>query len=190
MLNHVCKRLGTALRNVVSDCQKRKVTLGGLGGVASIRRNRTVEDMRKAIMASVYRGFCTDSEPCHDYCTPGEDSWCFYQQALAQGRQPGPHEKFVHTPLDRKLLEEHIMPIYERLAEEHLLSTTVDVCLGRPRMQMSAFTASFGPDVRRTGLHPVDAWNLPFFVLPGNSILGPLLHKLLQSSLDLLLGTT
>ena len=88
----------------------------------AIRRNGTVEDMRKAIMASVYCGFCTDSEPCHDYCTPGEVSWRFYQQALAQGRQPGPHEKLVHTPLDRKLLEEHIMPIYERLTEEHLLS--------------------------------------------------------------------
>ena len=91
----------------------------------AIRRNGTVEDMRKAIMASVYCGFCTDSEPCHDYCTPGEVSWRFYQQALAQGRQPGPHEKLVHTPLDRKLLEEHIMPIYERLTEEHLLSRCV-----------------------------------------------------------------
>ena len=91
----------------------------------AIRRNRTVEDMRKAIMASVYHGFCTDSEPCHDYCTPGEDSWYFYQQALAQGRQPGPHEKLVYTPFDRKLLEEHIMPLYERLTEEHLLSRCV-----------------------------------------------------------------
>ena len=33
-VNHVRKHLGTALWNVVSNCQKRKVTLGGTGGVA------------------------------------------------------------------------------------------------------------------------------------------------------------
>ena len=77
--------LGPALRNVVSDCRKRKITLG-LGGhgrdrlkqitikrlqvyyTRAIRSNRTVEAMRKAIMASVHHGFSTDSEPCHEYC--------------------------------------------------------------------------------------------------------------------------
>ena len=134
--------LGPALRNVVSDCWKRKITLG-LGGhgrdrlkqitikrlrvyyTQAIRSNRTVEAMRKAIMASVHHGFSTDSEPCHEYCPTGEKSWCFYQQALARGQDPGPHEKLVHTPLDRELLEDHIMPIYERLSQEHLLSRCI-----------------------------------------------------------------
>ena len=30
-VNHVSKRLGTALRNAVADCKKRGVTLGGRG---------------------------------------------------------------------------------------------------------------------------------------------------------------
>ena len=139
-VNHVCKHLGTELRNVASDCQKRKITLGGHGMgrlkqitikrlqvyyTRAIRSNRTVEAMRKAIMASVYHGFSTDSEPCREYCPTGEKSWCFHQQALARGQDPGPHEKLVHTPLDRELLEDHIMPIYERLSQEHLLSRCI-----------------------------------------------------------------
>ncbi|KAK7467979.1 hypothetical protein BaRGS_00036785 [Batillaria attramentaria] len=30
-INHVSKRLGTALRNLVADCRKRGITLGGRG---------------------------------------------------------------------------------------------------------------------------------------------------------------
>lgn len=136
-INHVSKRLGTALRNIVSDCKKRGVTLGGRGhGMLTqnairkltiyynraVRGHKTVEGMRKAVMASLHHCYSTDQQPSHEFCPPGPESWCFFQQALAQHKVPGPHKKLVHTPLKRAKLHEHLQPIYERLTEENLLN--------------------------------------------------------------------
>lgn len=136
-INHVSKRLATALRNVVTDCKKRGVTLGGRGcGMLTqntirkltiyfsraIRGQTSVEEMRRAILASLHHGYSTDENPSHEYCPPGLQSWCFFQQALAKHNIPGPHEKFVHTPLNRAKLENHLNQIYNRLTEEHLLT--------------------------------------------------------------------
>ncbi|GFR74607.1 hypothetical protein ElyMa_003897200 [Elysia marginata] len=74
-INHVCKRLGTVLRNLVADASKRKITLGGRGAgrlthniirrlsiyfTRAIRRNDTSSEMRDAIMASAYHMFSRD----------------------------------------------------------------------------------------------------------------------------------
>ncbi|KAK7105146.1 uncharacterized protein [Littorina saxatilis] len=139
-VNHVSKRLGTALRNMVTDCRKRGVTLGGRGrgqltGNAirklqiyynrAIRSNKDVCSMKKAIMASLYHCFSTDENPQHELCPAGESSWCFFQEALAKHQVPGPHKHLIHTPLNEEKLAAHLLPIYERLSEEHLLSRCV-----------------------------------------------------------------
>lgn len=135
-INHVGKRLGTALRNLASDCSKRGITLGGRGHgrltaetirklsvyySRAIRREKTAAEMKKAILASIYHGFSIDKLPQHQYCPPGPDSWCFWKASLARKVFPSGHKKRVHTPLDFDLLSPHILPVYERLTDDKLL---------------------------------------------------------------------
>ena len=74
-INHISRRLGSALRNVVTDCRKRGVKLGGGGGGGKgqltqiairkfaiyysrvIRRNRSVDTMKEAVMVSLIHCF-------------------------------------------------------------------------------------------------------------------------------------
>ena len=74
-VNHVSKTLGSALRNIVTDCRKRGVTLGGGGGRGkgqltqnairkltiyynrAIRGSSSVDSMKKAVMASLHHCF-------------------------------------------------------------------------------------------------------------------------------------
>ncbi|GFS01778.1 hypothetical protein ElyMa_006430500 [Elysia marginata] len=135
-INHVGKRLSTSLRNLVSDCSKRRITLGGNGYgrltnnairklsiyyTRAIRKHKNVEDMRKAILASIYHGFSTDARPLHHLCPTGTGSWCFYNAAIANHQKPGKHVKCLRTPLNYTLLASHIKPIYQRLADPKLL---------------------------------------------------------------------
>ncbi|GFU57378.1 uncharacterized protein TNCV_3635571 [Trichonephila clavipes] len=55
-INHVSKRLGTALRSTVKDCRAQ------------------------------------DAKPQHSKCPAGENSWCFYQSAIANGEKPNNHK--------------------------------------------------------------------------------------------------
>ncbi|GFO27487.1 hypothetical protein PoB_005399200 [Plakobranchus ocellatus] len=136
-VNHVSKRMSTALRNLVSDSSKKGITLGGRGqgrltGNAigkltkyfdrAIRGNPTATEMKRAIMASLYHCYSTDENPQHQYCPPGPDSWCFYKRALANHTYPFAHHDRIHTPLDMDLLHPHLSPIYERLTSDNLLS--------------------------------------------------------------------
>ncbi|KAK3765183.1 hypothetical protein RRG08_021210 [Elysia crispata] len=130
------KRLGTALRNLVADASKRKITLGGRGEgrltqniirrlsiyfTRALRSNTTSSEMRDAIMASVYHMFSTDEKPQHHLCPKEASSWCFYNAANAKDAVPGPHSIFRHTSLDENLLGEHILPVYRRLTDDALL---------------------------------------------------------------------
>ncbi|GFS25936.1 hypothetical protein ElyMa_001700700 [Elysia marginata] len=92
-MNHVEKRMGTALRNLVQDCKKRGITLGGRqpGSLtdAAIKKlttyygrailcSDTVEDMQRAIWATLHHCSSTDDNPRHQFCPVGENSWCFF----------------------------------------------------------------------------------------------------------------
>ena len=127
-INHVGKRLGAALRNLVSDYSKRGVTLGGRGRgrlqiyySTAIRRAKTAEEMRRNILASVYHGYSTDDLPQHQFCLPCPDSWCFFKRSIGEHLYPTGHHKRVHTPLDYNLLHRYLEPIYDRLASLQLL---------------------------------------------------------------------
>ena len=82
------KRLGTALCNLVSDCKKCGIKLGGCGRgrltgntikklqiffIRAVRGSCKVEDMQKAIYASLFHGYSTNASPrirsCCDFCT-------------------------------------------------------------------------------------------------------------------------
>ena len=139
-VNHVSKRLGTALRNIVKlkGQEKPKVTLGGKGFgklrpevitqlqryyTKAIRSNPTVPKMQTAIMAIIEHCSSTDDDPHHSNCPKGPDSWCFFQKHAALGLPviPGSHLKEIGTPL-APVVAQHILPIFQNMSSEDLLS--------------------------------------------------------------------
>jgi len=129
-IGHVQKRMGTLLRNV-----RKTKKLGGKGKLTealvkklstyyglAIRRNiNSVEDMKKAIMATYYHMISTDENPRHENCPVGVDSWCTWQQAKALGNEPEAHPAPLHPDVQKEIL-----PIYEDLSRDELLTR----CLG------------------------------------------------------------
>ncbi|GFV82766.1 uncharacterized protein TNCV_4147341 [Trichonephila clavipes] len=139
-INHLSKRLGTALRQRVKDWRVKGVTLGGKkrGSLKeetkekltryytnAIRKNKgDVEEMKTAIYTTLFHCMSTDQKPQHKKCPSGIDSRCFYQSSLARGKKPGFHKDRVKTPINEEYLPK-ILPIYQRLASSELLSRCV-----------------------------------------------------------------
>lgn len=129
--NHVQKRMGTALRNLVKTQRAGgQQSLGGKGKLTSdliakltsyygwsLRSHSgDVEAMHKAVMATYHHICSTDSQPKHELCPQGEQSWCKQAVAKATG-QPMPKHRYN--------LPEHVckalLPVYEHLADRKLL---------------------------------------------------------------------
>ncbi|KAK3778048.1 hypothetical protein RRG08_004843 [Elysia crispata] len=94
-INHVGKRLDAALSNLVANCSKKSVTLGGQGHgrltheairklqiyySQAIRSANSAEEMRRNLLASIHHGYSTYDLPQHQYCPPGPNSWCFFKR--------------------------------------------------------------------------------------------------------------
>ena len=106
-INHVTKRLGTALRKLATSGKQAGIILRGRGygklkqttlnklmayyGKAVRDHPNDVSSMQSPILATFEHAISTDDNPQHDRCPVGVDSWCFYQKALATGQEPGPH---------------------------------------------------------------------------------------------------
>lgn len=124
-VGHYQKRVGKALRQLVA-CQK----LGGKGkltqalidklqnyfGIALRSSTGSVEQMYKAIWASLFHVAANDKQPLHAKCPLGEDSWCSYQVAKAKG-VPYKH-KGPGIPIE---ILRKIKPAYERLTDKKML---------------------------------------------------------------------
>ncbi|GFU19101.1 uncharacterized protein TNCV_4397041 [Trichonephila clavipes] len=135
-INHVSKRLGTSLRNLVKDWRAKGITLRGksYGSLkermikkltqyyqkAILENKGDIQGMKKSIYATLYYSISTDKNPMHMKCPPGKDSWCFYRRALAKGEKPAPHKFNIGTPINPDYLTK-IVPIYQRLASDSLL---------------------------------------------------------------------
>lgn len=136
-VNHVSKRLGTALRNLVKTCRAQKITLGGKSRgslkestILKLTRyyhnaiagnvNTDVMTMRNAALATLHHCVSTDSEPKHTKCPTGINSWCFYNRALANNEIPGSHNDNLNTPISLNVLK-YIAPVYQRLTSKNLL---------------------------------------------------------------------
>ncbi|XP_071653066.1 uncharacterized protein [Temnothorax longispinosus] len=125
-VGHVEKRMGTRLRNI-----KKVAKLGGKGkltdalikklttyyGLAIRRHPDSVEEMKKAIMATYYHLCSTDEEPQHEYCPTGYESWCKWRVAEATGKL----DAFEHPPALHKDVQEKLLPIYQDLSKDNLL---------------------------------------------------------------------
>ena len=104
-INHVAKRLGTSLRKLSMQTRKTGVTLGGRGegkltqgaitklsayyGTAIRAHPNNVTDMQDAVLATFHHVSSTDGKPQHDIRPRGKGSWCSFQRALAEGKDPG-----------------------------------------------------------------------------------------------------
>ncbi|GFV07397.1 uncharacterized protein TNCV_1413051, partial [Trichonephila clavipes] len=113
-------RLGTALRSTVKDCHAQGISLGGKahGSLkeatikklttyyqkAILRNKGDVNAMKTAIYATLLHSISTDAKPQHSKCPAGENSWCFYQSAIANGEKPNNHKLNVGTPINEKFL--------------------------------------------------------------------------------------
>lgn len=135
-LNHVAKRLGTGLRNQVKEWKGKGITLGGKkqGSLTeekivklqnyyrcAIKKNvPDVKKMKTAIFATLLHEMSTDSEPRHEKCPDGKDSWCFYQRSVANEEAIPSHNQHLGTALSMEVIKK-IMPVYQRLASDELL---------------------------------------------------------------------
>ena len=80
-----------------------------------------VSAMKQSILATLHHAISTDTEPRHEFCPTGKESWCFFQRASANGEKVGSHNENVGTALKPELYEK-IKPIYDRLSDEDLLN--------------------------------------------------------------------
>ncbi|GFV43873.1 uncharacterized protein TNCV_484971 [Trichonephila clavipes] len=91
---------------------------------AILRKKGDVNAMKTAIYATLLHSISTDAKPQHSKCPAGENSWCFYQSAIANGEKPNNHKLNVGTPINEKFLPK-ILPIYQRLASNELLERCI-----------------------------------------------------------------
>ena len=130
-VNHVSKRMGTALRNIVRTSRAQKNTISGKGKltqekIAKIQNyyGRAIKDhvsdvplLKKRIMAILLHLSSTDKTSKHMHCPPGELSWCFWQRATAQLKNPGPHREHDTLPPE---IGKQVAPIFLRLSDDAL----------------------------------------------------------------------
>eukprot|EP00794_Sanderia_malayensis_P018474 gene18474-biopygen15564 len=131
-INHVSKRMGTALREVVAVYKAQKKSISGKGKLTQIKMKKiqnyygkALKDhaeetklCQKRIMAILFHLSSTDTNPKHVHCPPGESSWCFWQRANAKGEEPGAHKEHEILPPD---VGSRLVPIFQRLSDEKLI---------------------------------------------------------------------
>ncbi|GFX09511.1 uncharacterized protein TNCV_4698971 [Trichonephila clavipes] len=106
-VNHVAKRLGTALRNKVKEWK------------AIVDNVPEVDNTKTSILATLFHCMSTDAKSMHSKCPEGKLSWCFYNRAKTDNKVPGSY-KSIKTKLSEEVVAK-IMPVYQRLASKEIL---------------------------------------------------------------------
>ena len=141
-IGHVQKRVGTRLRKLKQNVKgiggKGKLTnavidrLQNYYGLAIRQNGGFMEEMKKAIHASLFHVASSDKNEWHTDCPDGPSSWCHFKRDVANGTQnyhPG-----KGLPLD---IVAKSKPIYNDLSTSELL----EKCLhGKTQNQNEAFT--------------------------------------------------
>ena len=131
-VNHVSKRMGTALRNLVSGAKAKGSSVSGKGKLTQQKiikiqnyYGRAIKDhhddihlLKKRIFAILLHLSSSDKFPKHQQCPPGESSWCFWQRSLSKKTDPGTHRDHETVPSD---IGKQLVPIFQRLSEDNLL---------------------------------------------------------------------
>ena len=87
----------------------------------AIRKNvGNVEEMKKAILATLYHCVLTDLTLQDQLCSQGPDSWCLYELAVIKNKLTVSHKRKIKTLLNQTVYA-HLLSIYERLSDILLL---------------------------------------------------------------------
>ena len=130
-INHVSKRMGTTLRNLVAIAKVQKESISGRGkltqdkitkiqnfyGCAIKDNPNDIEMMRKRIFAIFSHYSSSDDHPKHVHCPPGDKSWCFWQRAVAQGKEPGTRKDHETLGVESGKM---MVPIFQCLTDKEL----------------------------------------------------------------------
>ena len=154
-VNHVAKRMGTRLRQLKKNHRQPQKTkksgatvmrsvYGGRTGLTDADIDRisahygqcirnqqpegTVDDLRNRILAIYYHASSHDEEPRHGQCPIGENSWCWYQKAIAKNETPASHSsKHLYLSGLSKDLLVNILKIFIDLTSTSLLQRCLQV---------------------------------------------------------------
>lgn len=109
---------GEGVGKRTDDVIKELTTYYGL----AVRKNDSLENMKRAVWATFYHRSSTDEMPHHGFCPEGLDSWCKWRRAEADDTLA---EFYYNPPLDEDILKA-IKPAYESLS----CSALLERCLG------------------------------------------------------------
>ena len=131
-VNHVTKRMGSALRTLLSNnkgkpLSDRKMLGGTAGGLTLIRcdsiqgfygkclrdNKGNVENMSKEVLAILYHYGSTEENPRHDHCPSGESSWCSYKRDEALNTST---HRLIKNPFHNAVIEK-LEPVFKRLSD-------------------------------------------------------------------------
>ena len=135
-INHVSKRMGTALKKLVDSSKAQGSTISGKGKLTqekilkiqnyygrAIKDNaHDIELAKKRIYAILFHMTSSDAYPKHMHCPPGPTSWCFWQRNVANGKEQGSHKEHETLSAD---IGKQMVPIFKRLSDENLLKRCV-----------------------------------------------------------------
>ena len=131
-VNHISKRMGTALRKLSAEAKLQGSSISGKGKLTNAKilkiqnyYGRAIKDhandiglLKRRIFAILFHLSSTDENPKHQHCPTGPSSWCFWQRALSRSVEPGSHKDHETVPTD---IGKQMVPIFQRLSEEGLL---------------------------------------------------------------------
>lgn len=104
----------------LSLTNKLMIKLSAYYGLAIIRNENSLENMKKAVWATYNHYTSTNENPQHDDCS---ESWCEYKKLKAQNLE----HTFDHPPAFDESTANILKPIYEELSLDDLLQR----CLGK-----------------------------------------------------------
>ena len=123
-VNHISKRMGKALRNLVATSKVQKQSLAGKGKLTqdkltkiqnyygrAIKDNANdVELMKKRIFAIQLHLLSSNEHPKHAHCPTGAMLWCFWQTAVSKGEIPETHSEHETLPAD---IDKKVVPMFK-----------------------------------------------------------------------------
>ncbi len=138
-VGHVQKRVGSRLRTMKSKLGRQKLKdnkpFGGKGRMTfklinklqnyyglAIRSNKgNLQEMEKAVNASLKHCASSAQNPMHDDCPKGEDSWCGWQRDQASGE-----EKYKDKGGIPEAVFEKVEEVFKDLSKPELLSRCLE----------------------------------------------------------------
>ena len=95
--------------------------------------------MKTAVKAIWYHYASTEDEPLHQFCPPGNTSWCKWQKDQVEGSKTFEPKKVASVVM------EEIKPIFDALADEELLEKVLKGLSQNPNESLNHMVWNFCP---------------------------------------------